>query len=350
MARDTKRALREALAPKLTQVEEAFLEAFLDIRSVAAQRTIDDIIQRYMQTGNLEAALQDIRAAISFASRGFYAPLDNAIQQAFITGGAYQAGLVPKRSALSAPRLVVRFDGRHPRAETWTRERTATLITEIADDTDLLIRQTLLAGLETNRPYKSLTLDLIGRTEGNRRKGGLIGLHSRQADAVRAARAELEAGDFTAYLSRSDKMRDGRFDRMIRKARDEGGTLSGASIDRITGRYADNLLKQRGRTIARTEANGAMNAGRFESIQQMIDDGKISADLVTLTWVATVGKFTRDHHLALNGTKIKWGEYFISPKTGAAMRRPHDQDAPAVDIVNCRCNLQIEIDYLAMAA
>ncbi|MBR9841442.1 MAG: hypothetical protein GYB50_26850, partial [Rhodobacteraceae bacterium] len=119
-------------------------------------------------------------------------------------------------------------------------------------------------------------------------------------------------------------------------------------IERIAGRYADRLLQARGRTISRSEGNKSMNAGRGEGVVQMIERGEILAEHVTIIWDATPGPRTRDSHRALNGQTIKWGEFFVSPVTGALMRWPHDEDAPAEEVVNCRCSARFRVDWKAV--
>lgn len=346
MARDSRAAFLRALAEVQPRLARAFEEAILDVRSTAQARLIEEAIERAIRTGDLGRGVQEVTAVLQLGQE-FFAPLDRAVQDAFEAGAVYQLSTLPKKPfGNTAPRLTVRFQGRNPRAEAWTRDRAAALITEIADDTRTTIRETIQQAVEESRPYRSVTRELIGTVEGNERKGGLIGLHSAQARAVRAARAELEALD-PAYFRR--ERRDRRLDPMVRRAIREGTPLSRADIDRATRRYSDRLLRLRGETIARTEGNKAMNAGRQEAVQQLIDSGQVRADLVTKIWDAVIGPRTRDSHLALNGRKAKWGERFISPITGASLEHPHDEAAPAAETVNCRCTMRVRIDWSAMA-
>lgn len=346
MARDTRAAFLRALAEVEPRIARAFEEAILDVRSTAQARAIEEAIRRAIETGDIARGVQEVTAALQLGNE-FFAPLDRAIQEAFEAGAAYQLSTLPgKSSRNTAPRLAVRFQGRNPRAERWTRERAATLITEIAEDTRTTIRETIAEAVEQTLPYRSVTRSLIGTTEGNERRGGLIGLHSTQARAVRNARAEIEALD-PVYFNRA--RRDRRFDPMVRRAIREGRALNRSDVDRITGRYSDRLLKLRGETISRTEGNKAMNAGRHEAIQQMIDAGTVRQELVSRIWDATISARTRDSHLALNGTEVPWGRPFVSPVTGATLEHPHDENAPPGETVNCRCTERIRIDWAGMA-
>ena len=69
----------------------------------------------------------------------------------------------------------------------------------------------------------------------------------------------MEALD-PAYFTR--KLRDARFDSMIRRAIEKGEPLNQTDIERILARYSDRLLRFRGEVIARSEALAAFNTGR----------------------------------------------------------------------------------------
>ena len=345
MARDTRAAFLRALEKLEPGIARAFREAIQDIRSTAQRREINRAIKRAVETGDVGWGVVEVLSAIQ-SSEEFFAPVDRALREAFEGGANYLIDTIPKTSIPGVGPFIVRFQGRHPRAEAWTRRRAAALITEIAEDTRKMIRETIAEAVEQSLPYRSVTRALIGRTEGNQLKGGMIGLHSRQAEAVRAARRDLEALD-AAYFRRA--RRDKRFDRAVRKAMQEGRALSQAEIEKITGRYADRLLRLRGETIARTEGNRAMNAGRAEGIEQMIESGKVPASAVTKMWDATPDRFTRDSHAALNGVEIAWGQKFVSPVTGVTLNWPHDENAPAEETINCRCSCRFRVDWASLA-
>jgi len=342
---DTRRAFLEQLGRVSPQLARAFQESVQDIRSTAQRRVIEDAIKRAVDTGNIAQGVREVTNALQLGAE-FWAPLDKSIQDAFEAGAIYQLSTLPKKPLPNTGPLLVRFQGRHPRAEAWSRETSASLITEITRDTETVIRELIADAVETNRPYRKVASELIGRQEGNQRKGGLIGLHSRQAAAVRNARADLESLD-PRYFDRT--RRDRRFDATVRKAIQNGKPLAQSDIDRISGRYADRLLRLRGETIARTEGNKAMNAGRAEAIVQMVESGKIPQDAVSIIWDATPDSRTRDSHMALNGEQIKWGQRFQSPVTGALMQWPHDETAPAAETVNCRCSARFRINYLRVS-
>lgn len=149
------------------------------------------------------------------------------------------------------------------------------------------------------------------------------------------------------YLTRA--RRDKLFDRLVAKAIKDGKPVAKADVDRIVGRYKDRLLQLRGETIARNETLAGLNAGKEEGIRQLIDAGKVQRSQVKKVWRATGDSRTRDSHMALNGVEAGIDEAFTSPLTGAQMMFPHDTSlgAPASETIQCRCYMELKIDYFA---
>lgn len=334
MARDTRRAFYEAVKKMEPEVRKAFLQAIADVRSVAQYRVVQEAIER----GDVQRIVTALRLG-----EEFFAPLDRAIDEAFRAGATYQLGTLPKRTPTSGGGpLIVRFQGRNPRAEAAVKRLGGTLIQEILDDQRVMIAETIQEGIAQGRGADRVARDLIGRS--GRRTGGLIGLHSRDAAAVRRARQELAEGN-PAYFART--RRDRRFDATVRKAMREGRLLSQADIDKITGRYADRLLRLRAERIARTETIKAMGEGRREAIQQAIDAGHITPDQVTRSWDATGDALTREDHLIMHKQKVAWGVPFIAPD-GSRLMGPGDTSlgASAAQTVSCRCYENIKVSHI----
>jgi hypothetical protein len=195
---------------------------------------------------------------------------------------------------------------------------------------------------------RDTALGLVGRINRatGRREGGFIGLTSQQAGYVNRAKGELaDPAKMGDYLQRS--LRDKRYDRMVLKAMRDEKPLAQADIQAITGRYSDRLLKHRADTIARTETRTARHTAQHEAMQQLIDSGGVRADQVTKEWSATGDARVRDSHAAMDGQKVRFGELFTTP-SGAHMRFPQDTafGAPASEVINCRCYMQVRVKYL----
>jgi hypothetical protein len=173
-----------------------------------------------------------------------------------------------------------------------------------------------------------------------------VGLNRPQTGAAINARRELE-NLYRNYFTR--QRRDRRYDSMVLKAIEGERDLTQADIDRIAGRYEDRLLKLRGDTIARTEALQALNKAADESLRQVVDEGLAPPDAVKRVWDATGDSRTRDSHAAMDGQEAGMDEPFT---TGAGHQLMHPGDgslgAPASEIINCRCVVKHEIDFIAV--
>ena len=332
MARDTRSEFLRQLARVEPTLARAFEDAIELVRDSAQIRRITEAVRDALRTGNVVAAAEEILASIS-TEPSFYSALDRAVQLAMEAGATNIMATLPP-----ARRLQVRFDGRHPDAEAWARTRAANLITEITEDHRNVIRAVLDDGIANQRRYR----DIVRLLVGTRENGGLISLHSRQADAVLSARQELESMN-PAVLRRTRLHGNDRG--MVEARIRRGGRLTSAEVEAISQRYADRLLRLRAETIARTEANAALNAGRHLAVQQMIDRGEIRSDAVSRIWDATIDRRTRGSHVSLDGQVRAWGMPFVSPLTGASMMYPHDENAIASERINCRCTERIRIDW-----
>ena len=97
----------------------------------------------------------------------------------------------------------------------------------------------------------------------------------------------------------------------------------------------DQIIPNRSAAIARTEIVGASNRGAYLAAQ--------GTGLKTRTiWIATPFGDRREEHWALNGVSVTTGERFVGGLE-EPMLHPHAPDAPAGEVVNCRCSHRQEI-------
>jgi len=333
------RLYQELLAKHGQAIADAFMAAVEDLRSAAeVQRLIAAI-----DAGNVEAAI-----AALHIDRAAYGPVMDALQIAYSEGGQNAAaGLPPKTPAGAA--LVVRFDARNVRAEQWLRSYSADLVTRIVDDQKTAVREALTAGMTRGENPRTTALDIVGRVDKatGKRVGGILGLSAPQQQYVRSARDELasaDPADLRAYLNR--QRRDKRFDRSIAKAIKTGTAVPKDIQAKAAVAYERKLLALRGETIGRTEAMTSLHAAQQEALRQAVDTGQVSANQIRRVWSATGDARTRDTHHALDGQSVGLEESFVSP-SGARLRYPGDPSAPAADRCNCRCWLNIRVDWLS---
>lgn len=317
------------------EIAAAFRAGIADV----VDRTILADVIRAIELGDPVAAFR----ALGY-SEAAMRPLTAALERAFETGGVTTGATFPKRLFTPDGPTVYRFDVRNSRAEKWLREQSGAMITRIGNDASTAVRNVMTDGLAAGRNPRSIALDIIGRVNPvtKVREGGVIGLNVPQERAVAAMRRDLEALD-NNYFTR--KLRDKRFDGTVQKMFDEG-RVSTSNINRLTGRYKDNLLRLRGETIARDGALEALNRSEYEAIKQAGDMGAIRN--VQRAWDSAGDKRTRPSHLSMEGQTVGIDEAFTFPDGSTAMH-PQDRSlgAPAKETVNCRCRARTKINWLA---
>lgn len=337
----------------MASLYETLTERYGEAAANAFFRALDDI-RRRSELGRLTAAIEarQIEEALNalHLDGAAFDELAEILRQAHAASGNAEAERFPRRDA-QGDALVVRFEGRNPEAERWIAERSSLLITRITDDQREAVRASLRDSFEAGVNPRTAALRIVGtvdRTTG-KRVGGILGLTSSQEGYVRNARAELASGDpvqLQAYLGRA--RRDKRFDRTLERAIREETAVPSATIGKAITAYERRLLQLRGETIGRVEAMSAIQVARHEAYRQAIASGKVAANAVTKVWRSAGDLRVRHTHRALNGESVRFVEDFVSP-SGARLRFPMDTalGAGADEIINCRCDCEYRIDFLA---
>lgn len=341
------RGIMDALEPS---VREAFMQGVDNMRLNSGltrkeQSAMLDRLEEAVRRQDLEEAARTLN--LDPAS---FRQLNKSLSAVYEAGGDEAARKIPKVTENNGSTALFRFDVEHPTAAQELRLYSSNLITgQILPDQRQLIRDALANGIQQGRAPRRTALDLVGRINAvsGKREGGLIGLSSVQAQYVQTMRERLLSGDPAEMqkvfgLSRRDK----RFDARIRAAIRDGKPLDEATVTRLTTRYSDRLLQLRGETIARTETMSAFNKGQMSSMQQAINEGRVSASVVVKEWHAFLDEKVRFTHRALNNTVVGFNDMFETAR-GAFMAYPGDFNGGAAECVNCRCWLNVKIDFLA---
>lgn len=340
MAGKTEKQIGELLERYGPLIRDAFLEAFENIRDRSVLQNIIDRLEARDIEGAIRAVGMDPRAFLNF---------EQAIAQTYMAGGTFTSDDLPVIYNRVGQQLIVRFDGRNVRAEAWLRDFSSTLVRQIVADQVEMLRSRLRDSMEAGVNPRTAALDIVGRMDRatQKRVGGVIGLTSQQELWARNAAAELASGDpaqMEKWLSR--KLRDKRYDPTVRKAIREGKPIPAEQRRIMLVRYHDALLKMRGDTIARTEGLTALHQAQNEALRQLVETGQVQPNQIRRIWRSAADVRVRDSHVALNGTSVGYGEAFTAP-SGARIMYPHDPNAPAEEVINCRCDLTIRIDYLS---
>jgi hypothetical protein len=333
-------ATKETIASLLDEwepkIRQAFLSSVDEIRSKAEIGRIADMLER----GDIHAALRAVHL-----DPAAFKDLDGAISGSFNAGGSATAGNLPILRDAGGGLVIVRFDGRNIEAENILRTQSSNLVTNIIEDQRTMLRNTLTSGMEAGSNPRTVALDIVGRYNRltGQREGGFIGLTAAQQQTVAKLSAGLLSGDEQAlrdYLTLA--RRDKRFDRAVLKALEEGKPLDKPTIDRIVSRYKDGLLKLRGETIGRTEALSSLHNAQNEAIRQAILSGAVKPEQVRRIWRSAADDRVRESHRFMNGQSVGLYERFPN-----GLLYPGEPGAPASEVINCRCNLDIRIDFLA---
>ena len=92
-----------------------------------------------------------------------------------------------------------------------------------------------------------------------------------------------------------------------------------------------NLVEYRADAIARTEVGIAWNTADYQAAAALGEFGPVEK-----VWRTRIDNKTRDSHIAINGTRLKFSESFMM-SSGTTMRYPQDPFGPPAEIINCRC-------------
>lgn len=117
------------------------------------------------------------------------------------------------------------------------------------------------------------------------------------------------------------------------------GIVQGESITKIAHRLQQVTTMDRNAAVrnARTAMTGAENLGRYESAQDLRENG-IPVEEV---WSATYDNRTRESHLLLDGTKRDESGYFGVGIINTPLRFAGDPTGDPEEVYNCRCRTGI---------
>ena len=117
-------------------------------------------------------------------------------------------------------------------------------------------------------------------------------------------------------------------------ARGEGVPELAARVDNVLSTTASERWPNRATVIARTEAVGALNAGRNDAFK--LAEEESGTDMVKV-WLATEDSRTRPSHREADGQRVPMGANFIVG--GHSLAFPGDPSGPPGEIIQCRCTM-----------
>lgn len=217
-------------------------KAFLEVMAQLAGQVLQHAVEEALRSGNIEAVARllpkEVVARVITESR--FAGLLRAT--------AVAAGHAAALDLSQALEISLSFSELNPHSVAFIREATGNLITEVSEETVRAVRHII------ERSFR----EAIAPRDAAKLIRGVIGLHSRQAEAVANFRARLlDAG------------------------------VTGEVLERRVLRYAEAQLRYRALLIARTETIHAANAGQQLLWEQASREGLLDKTAVRRLWLVT---------------------------------------------------------------
>lgn len=326
---------------QLERLKQAFYRAVQSVRDSAKLAQLERLIAANDVDGLFRALGLDSSE---------FAPLSNAIRDGYVLGADFTSEQLTPIPTQDGGNGAFRFDVNNPEAWQWAATHSSRLVTELVEGQRNLLRNVLSEAVEAGQNPRATALSIVGRVDktSGQRVGGFIGLTEQQGQWVMNARRELETLN-PNYLNR--QLRDKRFDSTVRKAIKDEKPLKQSEIANIITRMQARAERYRGEVIGRTESLNALRAGQQAAISQAMERSNTPASAVTKEWDATGDARTREDHLLMEDVKVKFNQPFRFPSGGLAMY-PGDSslNAPASDIIQCRCIVNYRVDFIGMAA
>lgn len=322
---------RPAGAPTVSALEARIADAVLDaVQSIPHQTFLDAVV-----SGDADGFGVAVLNRLSEASER----IEEALMEAFIVSGETSAlelgkelsraySKVGKAADVPLPSEVAlrfRFDKTDPRATAWVRGEAGQLITNMTNESRLLIRNVIGDAFDSQRTWAQTGRGIFGQLATITPSPSVRDY----ADALGANLNGLTTRYERAVVNRVTALADDYASRGIT------GTKALQGMRKEGERYAERLRRSRSRTIARTERMRAHNQARLLSYQQAIESGLASSEHSRKEW--QTGPFdVCPICVSTAGQKVKVNEQFTLPN-GAQVDCP-----PAHP--NCRCNMTMVTD------
>lgn len=238
---DHEKVMLRAADGRAPSVSVSILDAFNEWKSHLDPKLLEELIRNgALDKLDMKMPWQDLEKLLADKVRP---ELWRAVKRGADDASAFSARVV--RNALGVEPILT-FDGSNPRVDRYIEKTTANLVTRSTRETREAIKQTV----------RRMMTEEVNPTETFRAIKRTIGLDRRRENALANYRAGLIEQKATGIKDKVDA-------------------------------YADKLLKDRARTIARTETMDAINQGQLEGIRQAKDQGTLGGANPQKQWIVT---------------------------------------------------------------
>lgn len=297
-------AASSRLSASKSKSERAIINAFNHIRTTLSTAGI----HQQMQFGNYEGAIDAIVLPFHALGDSLVQIYLNAAQE-FTDNIGQQIG------------QHVSFNPAQPRVVSEMRNLRAFFIQDLNATMRSAVRDVVLHGLTYDWTIDQMVVAMMNTP----------GLTSRDLVAIENYRQGIERGDMRRLLQTD--VRDRRYDAAVMNgtAADRHLVRMVAAKERLTRQISLNRLVQ-------TETLRAQSMGRNALLEQLVDLGTIEAENVQRTWRSALLPRTRDSHAAQHGETRNLNEAFSN-----GLMYPGDPNGPASEVINCQCDLTIDV-------
>ena len=315
------------LADQLDAAERRLGRAFLQFVSRAKSTEFDRRFSEFYRFGDVPSIIELVDAPFEVFTRMIetvFIQAGNDATEEFID--EFDVNFVRKVDV--DPSVDISFNPGNEAAAAAIRQAQLDAIREILDEQKEAIRRALDSALQQG----------LGPVAASQQFKNSIGLTQYQSSIVDSFERKLRSLDSRAL---DHALRDRRFDRSIQNAIRRQRRLAEEQIKRMVDKYRARFIARRAETIARTESLRVVNAARHTSMIQMADKVGMEMKRIQRVWRATNDMRTRHTHRLMNNQVRGANAKFRSP-SGALLMFPGDRTAPAAEVINCRCILQIK--------
>lgn len=143
-------------------------------------------------------------------------------------------------------------------------------------------------------------------------------------------------GRVTLPAKKIDIPKDERWNAKLIASKLLQGILNGSSVDKIAASLISVIGNNKASAIrnARTMVTQAENAGRFDSYDNLAEQGVIQKKV----WIATPDDRTRQSHLDLDSEEVD-----IDAEFSNGLMYPGDPTGDPEEVWNCRCSMRDHI-------
>jgi uncharacterized protein with gpF-like domain len=292
------------------ELAAALLRAFARLRETMTEAALARAIALGFAERIVEQVLTQTILDVAFA------PVRQQLRETLRVSVPYYARTLPPKVTRE---VSIAFDVLSPHVQEGIRSLESRVITTLQGEVRETVRTAVSEGLMAGQSNRVAAKNIRAS----------VGLAPSQLREVELFRDKLlHAHERTDWLE--NKLRDKRFDAVLRKARASGQPLTDDRVERMVDAYRKRRIAQHASTVAGTAAKDAQKLSNRLAWQKAIDVGAVDGNALTKRWAGVMDDRERDTHRAMQGVTVGFNEPWTLPDGQRQM-------IPGESEYNCRC-------------